>query len=174
MFCQFLLYSKVNQLYVFKYPLFFVFPSNLGHHRALSRVPHAIQQVLISYLFYTQYQQCIYVNPNLPIHPTLPFTPWYPYICSLRLCLYFFFVNKIVYTNFFRFYIYALIYGICFSLSDLLHSLWQSLSPSMSLQMTQFCSFLWLSNVPLYICTIWYLSIPLLMDIQVVSMSWLL
>ena len=39
-------------------------------------------------------------------------------VCSLRLCLYFCFVNKIVYTNFFRFHIYALIYDICFSLSD--------------------------------------------------------
>ena len=28
-------------------------PSNLGHHRALSRAPCAIQWVLISYLFYT-------------------------------------------------------------------------------------------------------------------------
>ena len=50
----------------------------------------------------------------------LPFLLWYPYICSLCLCLYFCFVNKIVYTNFFRFHIYALIYDICFSLSDLL------------------------------------------------------
>ena len=32
------------------------FPSHLGHHRALSRVPCAIQYVLISYLFYTEYQ----------------------------------------------------------------------------------------------------------------------
>ena len=45
---------------------------------------------------------------------TLPFPPWYPYICSLCLCLYFCFVNKIVYTNFSRFHIYALIYDICF------------------------------------------------------------
>ena len=50
--------------------LFFRFPSNLGHHRALSRVPCAIQSVLIRYLFYIQ--QCIYVNPNLPVHPTPP------------------------------------------------------------------------------------------------------
>ena len=64
----------------------------------------------------------MYVNPNLPIHPTLPFPTWYPYFCSSRLCLYFCFVNKIVYTNVFRFHIYALIYNICFSLSDLLHS----------------------------------------------------
>ena len=122
MLCQFLLYSKVNQLYVYVYPLFFGFPSHLGHHRALSRVPCAIQQVLISYLFYTQYQQCRYVNPSLPIHPTTPLPPWYPYVCSLHLYLYFCFVNKIIYTNFFRFHIYALIYDICFSLSDLLHS----------------------------------------------------
>ena len=57
-------------------------------------------------------------------------------------------------------------YDICFSLSDLLHSVCQSLVPSMSPQMTQFHSFLWLSNVPLYICTISSLSIHLLMNIQ--------
>ena len=33
-------------------PLFFGFPSLLGHHRVLSRVPCAIQKVLISYIFY--------------------------------------------------------------------------------------------------------------------------
>ena len=32
------------------YPLFFGFPFLLGHHRALSRVPCARQQVLVSYL----------------------------------------------------------------------------------------------------------------------------
>ena len=35
-------------------PLFWT--SHLGHHRAPSRVPCGIQQVLISYLFYTRYQ----------------------------------------------------------------------------------------------------------------------
>ena len=42
-----------------------------------------IQQVLISYLFYTH--QCIHVNPNLPVHPTTPppatSPPWYH--CSI-------------------------------------------------------------------------------------------
>ena len=52
--CQFLLYNKVSQSYIYIYPLPFGFPSLLGHHRALSRVSWAIQQVLISYLFYTQ------------------------------------------------------------------------------------------------------------------------
>ena len=35
MLCQFLLYSKMNQLYIYIYPLFFGFPSLLGHHSAL-------------------------------------------------------------------------------------------------------------------------------------------
>ena len=43
-----------------------------------------------------------------------------------------------------------LIYDICFSLSDLLHSVCHSLGPSMSLQMIQFHFFLWLSKIPLY------------------------
>ena len=67
--------------------------------------------------------------------------------------------------NFSRFHIYVLIYDICFSLSDLLHSVWQPLHPSTSLQMTQFRSFLWLSNIPLHICTTSSLSIHLLMGI---------
>ena len=39
---------------------------------------------------------------------------------------------------FFRFHIYVLAYSISFSLSDLLHSVWQTRRPSTSLQMTQF------------------------------------
>jgi len=56
--------------------------------------------------------------------------------------------------HFSRFHIYALMHNIYFSLSDLLHSVWSSLGLSTSLQMTQFHSFLWLSNVPLCVCTI--------------------
>ena len=50
------------------------------------------------------------------------------------------------------FHIYALIYDICFSFSVWLHSVWQTLGPSTSLQMAQCHFFLWLSNIPLYIC----------------------
>ena len=39
------------------------------------------------------------------------------------------------------------------------------LSSSTSIKLTQRCSFLWLSNIPLYICTTASLSIHLLMDI---------
>ena len=42
-YCYFILYSRVNQLYIYTYPLIFGFPSHLGHHRALSRVPCAIK-----------------------------------------------------------------------------------------------------------------------------------
>ena len=65
---------------------------------------------------------------------------------------------------FFRFHIYVLAYSICFSLSDLLHPVWPTLGPSTSLQITQFHFFLWLSNIPLYICATYSLSIHLLMD----------
>ena len=67
--------------------------------------------------------------------------------------------------HFSRFHIYVLIHDICFTLSDLLHSVWRSLDPSTSLQMTQFRSFFWLSNIPLYICTTSSLSIRLSMGI---------
>ena len=73
MLCQFLLYSEVNQLQIYIDPLFFGFPSYLGHYRALSSIPCGIQQVLTSYLFYTQ--QYICVDPNIPIHPTTHFPP---------------------------------------------------------------------------------------------------
>ena len=47
MLCQFLLYSKMNQLQVYIYLLFFRFPSYTGNHRVFSRVSCATQQVLI-------------------------------------------------------------------------------------------------------------------------------
>ena len=59
MLFQCLLYSKVNQVIS---PLFFRFSFNLVHHRTLNRVPCAMQQILTSYLLYTQ---CVYVNPHL-------------------------------------------------------------------------------------------------------------
>ena len=53
--------------------------------------------------------------------------------------------------HFSRFHIYALIYNICFSLCDLLHSVWQSLGPSASLQMTRFLSVLGLTFHCIYV-----------------------
>ena len=43
----------VQSMSVYLHPLFLGFPSHLGHRRVLSRVPCAIQSILIGYLFYT-------------------------------------------------------------------------------------------------------------------------
>ena len=89
-----------------------------------------------------------------------------PQVHSLRLCLCsrpaprFF---RIIFF-FFWFHIYVLAYGIYFSLSDLLHSVWQYLGACISLQITKFHFFLWMSNNPLYICATSSLSIHLSMD----------
>ena len=127
-----------------------------------------IQQVLISHQFYTH--QCIHVNPNCqfitpPPPPSHNFPPlvsiglFSPSVSQLLPC------KPVHLYHFSRFHIHALIYDIYFSLSDLLHSAWQSLDPSTSQQMTQFRSFLCLSNIPLYICITSSLSIHLLMGI---------
>ena len=65
------------------YPLPFGLPSHSGHHNALSRVPHAIQYVLISYLY--RVSICICVNLSLPIASPTP-------ICSL-VSMYFFSIS---------------------------------------------------------------------------------
>ena len=124
-----------------------------------------IEQVLNTYLFYTY--QCIHDNPNLPIHPTThaPLSPCSIHMSVLHICISTSACKPVHLYHFSRFHIYALIYDICFSLSDLLHSVWQTLCPYTSLQMTQFHSFLWLSYIPLYICTTSSLSIHLLMGI---------
>ena len=117
--------------------------------------------------------------------PLSHFVPAYPSPCpcpqvhSLRLHLYScpaprFFRTFLYFYFFFRFHIHVLAYGICFSLSDLLHTVWQTLGPPTSLQITQFRFFLWLSNIPLYLCATSSLSICLLMDTSVASVSWLL
>ena len=84
MLCQFQVYNKVNQLYIYIYPLFFRFFSHIGHYTVLSRVPCAIHQVLVSYLSYIQ--QCVYFNPNLPIYPSPSLPPgvhkFVFYICN--------------------------------------------------------------------------------------------
>ena len=52
----------------------------------------------------------------------LPFPPWYPWICFLHLCLYYCFINKIIYTNFFRFtYVFSSVTQSCSTLCDLMN-----------------------------------------------------
>ena len=50
-FYCFQVYSKVIQLYIYMCLFFFYFFSHLGYYSIVSRVPCAIQEVLVSYLF---------------------------------------------------------------------------------------------------------------------------
>ena len=114
----------------------------------------------------------VYISATFSACPTLPSTLC-PQGCFLCLCLYSCHASMFIQYHFSRFHICVLIY-ICFSLSDLIHCVRRTLGSSTSLQMTHFLSFLWLSNIPLCICTTSSLSIYLLIDPEVASVSWLL
>ena len=96
--CWFLLYSKVNQLYLCIYPIFFGCPSHSDHHKALSRVPCAIQYVLLSFLFYTY--SIVYICQSQSPNSSYPPFPLGIHTFVLYVCLYFYFANKIIYTIF--------------------------------------------------------------------------
>ena len=135
MLCQFLLYSKVHQLYLYIYisPLFWI---SFTYRSPQSRVPCATQEVLVNYLYYTWYQQCIYigiyiqgfayVNPNLQIHPTLLTPLLLLHLSSTSVSL-FLFCRQYVYTNFLRLHIYQLtvfsfgLTSLCMTVSRSIH-----------------------------------------------------
>ena len=61
MLCQFLLYSKGNQLYIYVYPVFFQFPFHFNLHRALSPLCSTVVYLLfISYIVV-----CVCGNPSM-------------------------------------------------------------------------------------------------------------
>ena len=103
-------------------PFFFGFRSHLGHCSAT-------QQVFISYLFYAYFMYHSQ-SPNSS-------DPSFPLLVSLFLSC-----KQVHLYHFSGFHVYALIYDFFFSF--LLHFVWQSLGPSMSLQMIQFHSFCWI------------------------------
>ena len=70
---------------------------------------------------------------------------------SLRLRLYSCPANRFIGYQFSRFHIYALKYSVCFPLSELLHSLGQTLGSSTTLQMTQLRSSLCINPVHFHI-----------------------
>ena len=107
-----------------------------GHLRAPSWARCAIWQVLTSSSFTRGSEHTsVPVSRFVPPSPSPPC----PHVYSLCLCLHSCPANRFTCTIFSRAHIYALIHTVCFS--DLLHSVWQSLGPSTSLQITQFCCF---------------------------------
>ena len=84
------------------HPLPFGFPFHVGHHRALSRVPELYSMFsLIIYFIHSLNS----VYASIPISQFLPpsLPTWCPYICSLPLCHYSSFANKITSTIFAHF-----------------------------------------------------------------------
>ena len=77
MVCQFLLYNKVNLVYLYIYPhipsllCLPPYPTPLGGHKAPNWSPCAMRLLPTSYLFYIW--QCIYVHDTLSLCPSLPF-----------------------------------------------------------------------------------------------------
>ena len=109
--CYFLLHSKVNQLFVYKSLLFFwtsftfmspqsteqsfLFYTVGSHYLSVLYIASIVCVCVCVYIYIYMYVSV----PNSQFLPSL-FPPQYPYICSLCLCLYFCFANKIIYTVF--------------------------------------------------------------------------
>lgn len=100
------------------------------------------------FVIYSIHSSVYIINPSLPIHPTL-LPPWYPYVCSLYLCLCFGFANEVMYT--------ILVdstykgYDVLFSLSWL-SSLCGTVSRLTRVSKNDpICSFFWLNNILLYV-----------------------
>ena len=97
-----------------------------------------------------------------------------PQVYSLHLCLYCCPTNRfmsIISLGLIYIYMYVCI-NVWYLFFSLLQSVWQALGSSRSPELTQFHSFLWLSIMPLYVCTPSSLSIHLLRGIEAASMSW--
>ena len=74
MLCQFQVFSKVIQLYIYICTFFSRFFTHMGYQRILSRVACAEQSVLVGYMFCMQ--SCVCINLELLIcssHPDFPF-----------------------------------------------------------------------------------------------------
>ena len=92
------------------------------------------------------------MNLSLPVYSPYPFPSLVTIIRFLHPGLHFSFVNTFICRyHFLKFHLIKEISDdTCLSLSDLLHSAWQSVGPSMSPQMALFHSFFWLRDNPLY------------------------
>ena len=89
---------------------------------------------------YSSFPLALCAHTSVPISQFIPHTPSvssHPFPTSVSLLLPWKWVHLYHCS---RFHIHALIYGICFSLSDFLHSVWYCLGQSTSLQMTGFLS----------------------------------
>ena len=137
-------------------------PTIPAHHPSRSPEHHAELPVLHSIFpsaIYLTRSSLYSLNSSHLHHPSMSTCPFSTSASLFPPC------KTVHLYHFSRFHIYALTWNICLSISDLFHFVWQTVGPPISLWMTQFCSFIWLSNILLYICTTSFLSIHLPMDI---------
>ena len=139
----------MNQLYICIYhhissllrlpPSHPPYPTPLGGHKHRADLPVLCGcfPLAISFTFGSVYMS-MPLSHFVPAYPSTSLCPQVHSLVGLR--LYSrpdprFFMTTLFFC--FRFHIYVLAYSICFSLSDLLHSVWQTLGPFTSLQITQ-------------------------------------
>ena len=131
----------------------------LGGHKAPSWFPCAMQLLPTSYFTCGSVYMSILPSRLIPASPSPHHLKSIPYVCV--------FIPVLPLGSSepfsFEFHIYVLAHGNCFSLTYFpLHD-WQTIGSSTSVQITQFRFFLWLSNIPLYICATSSISIHLSM-----------
>ena len=105
---------------------------------------HTIFFLLVIYFIHSSVSMSIPISQFItppPPPPPPPLSALGVHTFVIYICVLFLPCKLIHLYHFSRFHIYVLIYNICFSLSDVCHSVWQSLDPPTSLQMTQFHSF---------------------------------
>ena len=133
---QFLLYSKVTWFYI--YVLFYnLFPS--GSTPVGSLYFHVLySKNLLSIHFKCNSLHLLTLN-SPSILSTSPFSLATPSLFSMSVSLSVLQIGSFV--PYFRLHIEVVPHAFCFSLSDLLHLVWESLVASILLQMALFCSF---------------------------------
>ena len=86
----------------------------------------------------------MYVNPNLPIHPTPTPSPFVVHTFVLYVFVCFWFANKIIFNIFLDL---TCVYYLFFSLSDFLHFVWQSIAMTIdNISVNDTLSFLYMAE----------------------------
>ena len=117
---------------------FFLTSSSIVFHQKwLDVIPCTVQQGLIADPLWMQ--ESASLDPRLRVHPAASASLWHPQVCSSSACVSFLWEGSFV--PCIRFQIEVTSYGIGLSLSDVLHPGWESLVPSLLLQVALFCSF---------------------------------